>query len=176
MEDQAQRAKELFATYYGSFLDMHREGKLAEYKSFNVTRETEIEWFTEMIDRHIRELSIRNWEAVTSLSSIAKNYQDNLMVEKVVSFAARNISSADSIVKLMFAEGMMEIIRSNKGVITKELLFKASKVTIEILEEVISQTLVIDPGHELEQYQLKDKRAINQRAKQNIEAVMDIIN
>ncbi|KGE18049.1 hypothetical protein [Paenibacillus wynnii] len=176
MDEQAQGAKELFALYYGSLLHMHREGKSEEYRSYNISKEIEIEWFQEMIEKHSKDLSIRNWDAVASLSSIAKNYQDSSMVEKVASFAARNIMSADSIVKLMFAEGMVEIIRSNKKVLSKELLFKACKGTVEILEGIISLPLVIDPGHELEQFHIKDKRSLNSRAKQGVQAVMDILN
>jgi len=176
MVEQVEAAKKLFIKYSGSMLDMHREGKFKEYKSFNISTEIEMQWFEEMINGYADNLSIRNWEAVTFLASISKNYQNNLMVEKVTSFALRNIMSADSVVRLMFAEGLMEIIRANKKVVTKDLLFKACRATVEILEGVITEPLVIDPGHELEQYQLKDKRSLNSRAKQDIEAVMEILN
>ncbi|WP_410514616.1 hypothetical protein PaeBR_09660 [Paenibacillus sp. BR2-3] len=176
MENQAQRAKELFTYYYGSSFDMHREGTYEEYKSFCVSKETEMEWFKELIGEYTGQLSIRNWDAITSLSSISRNYQDSVIVENVVSFASRNIMSADSIVRLLFAERLVEILGANKKVLSKDLLFRACKVTVEVLEAIISQPLVIDPGHELQQLNLKDKRSLNSRAKKSIEDVMDIVN
>jgi hypothetical protein len=176
MDKQDQRAKELFVNHYGSLLDMHRSGIYAEYKACNVPKETELEWFDEMIRTYSGQLSIRDWDAVDSLLRVARNYQNSVMVENVVSFASRNIMSADSMVRLMYAENMMEIISANKKVITRDLLFQACKVTIEIFEAIIAEPLVLDPGHELQQLHLRDKRALNMRSKKGVEAVMNILN
>ncbi|WP_339319626.1 hypothetical protein [Paenibacillus sp. FSL R10-2734] len=176
MTEQTQRAKALYTRFLGHFLNMHKEGFLKEYKSFEIPREQELEWLNEMALEYAGQLSIRDWEAMTMLESISQNYQDSWIVEKVASFASRNIMSADSLVKLIYAEKLVEIIRSHKQLITKELLFGACKVAVQILENVISQPLVIDPGHELKELGLKDKRALNSRAEQSLEQVKVLIN
>ncbi|OMD60407.1 hypothetical protein [Paenibacillus odorifer] len=176
MTELTQRAKELYIQFLGHFLNMHKAGVLKEYKSFEIPREVELEWLQEWAMEHVKQLSIRDWDAITILESISRNYQDSWIVEKVVSFASRNIMSADSLVRLIYAEKMLEIIRSHNQVITKELLFQGCKVAVQILEDVISQPLVIDPGHELKEHNLKDKRALNSRAQQGIEEVKVLIN
>lgn len=176
MTEQTQRAKELYSRFMGNFLNMHKEGFLKEYKSFEIPKEMELEWLNELALEFSKQLSIRDWDAISSIEAISRNYQDSWVVEKVSSFASRNILSADSMVRLMYAEKLVEIIRSHKKVITKDLLFQACKVTVQILEDVISQPLVIDPGHELKQLNLKDKRALNSRAQKSLEEVKELIN
>lgn len=176
MTESIQRAKELYCRYMGNFLNMYKEGFLEEYKSFEIPSEIELEWMNEMISEFSKQLSIRDWDAISALESLSKNYQDSRIVENATAFASRNIMSADSIVRLMYAEKLVEIIRSHKKVITKELLFQACKATVQILQDVITQPLVIDPGHELKQLGLKDKRALNNRTQKSIEVVKDLIN
>lgn len=176
MTEQTQRAKELYSRFMGNFLNMHKEGFLKEYKSFEIPREIELEWLNELALEFSKQLSIRDWDAISTIEAISRNYQDSWVVEKVSSFASRNILSADSMVRLMYAEKLVEIIRSHKKVITKDLLFQACKVTVQILEDVNSQPLVIDPGHELKQLNLKDKRALNSRAQKSLEEVKELIN
>lgn len=176
MTEQMQRAKELHSRFLGNFLNMHKEGFLKEYKSFEISRELELEWLNELALEFSKQLSIRDWDAISTIEVLSRNYQDSWVVEKVSSFASRNIFSADSLVRLMYAEKLVEIIRSHKKVISKDLLFQACKVTVQILEDVISQPLVIDPGHELKQLNLKDKRALNSRAQKSLEDVKELIN
>ena len=58
MENEWQRAKELFTEYLGSSFQMHREGEYEEYKTYNVPKELEVIWFNELIDQFSKELSI----------------------------------------------------------------------------------------------------------------------
>ncbi|TFE19349.1 hypothetical protein [Cohnella luojiensis] len=171
MDDQLLRAKKMFTSYHGSTFHMYRKGDFEEYKKFDVQKEMEIEWFKEMIDEYTVELSIRDWTAVHNLELIASNYQDKMILENVISFAARHLMSADSIVKLMYAERIIEIINKTKKNISKELLHKSYKTTVIILEDIISKPLIIDPGHELNNYDLVDKRSLNNRAKRSIEVI-----
>ncbi|MBY3626167.1 hypothetical protein HGO21_42700 [Acinetobacter sp. CUI P1] len=176
MTEETQRAKELYTRFLGHFLDMHKAGLLKEYKRFEIPREQELEWLNEMALAYAEQLSIRDWDAITALDALSRNYQDRWIVEKVSSFASRNMMSADSLVRLIYAEKLVGIIGSHKQVISKELLFGACKVAVQILENVISQPLVIDPGHELRELGLKDKRALNSRAEQSLEQVKLLIN
>lgn len=176
MPEQTQRAKELYTRFLGNFLNMHKQGLLEEYKSLEIPRELELEWLNEIAMEFSKQLSIRDWDAISAITVLSRSYQDSQIMENVSSFAARNIMSADSLVRLMYAEEMVDIIRSHKKVITKELLFHACKVAVQILEDVITQPLIIDPGHELKQLNLKDKRALNSRAQKSLEVVKELIN
>lgn len=176
MEDLSEQAHALFACYLGSAVQMHREGVLDQYKQYEIPRETEIEWFREIVVSCTQQLSIRDWEAVSRLEALSKNYQSPDIVENTASFASRNIMSADTIVRLMFAESLVGIIRANKAVISRELLFSACRTAVKILEAVIAQPLVIDPGHELQELGLKDKRSLNLRAKKSMDEVTVLIN
>ncbi|CAM3926504.1 hypothetical protein L1N85_01695 [Paenibacillus alkaliterrae] len=176
MNDHEQKAKELFATYYGSFIQMHREGKLEKYKSYDISKEVESEWHKEMMEKFSRGLSITNWDALLQLQSLARNYQDSQILENIIAFTSRQIMSADSIVKLTYAETTIDLIKSIPNQYSPELIIKAFKVIIRILDDIIAKPLVIDPGHELNLFNLKDKKSLNNRAKKNIDAIVDYLN
>lgn len=171
MDSSLIRAKELFTSYDGSTFQMYREGKYEEYKQYHVPKEIELEWFREMIDHASRELSIRDWKAVDRLDSIANHYQDASILRSVLSFASKNAMSSDSIVKLMYAEGIIEIIKKTKERLDNDLIKATYKATYLILESIIKEPLIIDPGHELENYNLRDKKSLNDRARRSIEKI-----
>lgn len=174
-KDQEQ-ARELFRRYQGNRVLMHREGVLKSYQEFEIPAEQETQWLQEIVAEGIAALSIRDWEAISRLETVSKHYQDPVMVEQAASFASRNILSADSVVRLMYAESLVGVIRSNKKVLTRELLFSACRIAVQILDDVIAQPLVVDPGHEPGQLGLKDKRALNSRAKKGIEEIEKLLN
>ncbi|NIK80037.1 hypothetical protein FHS15_005221 [Paenibacillus castaneae] len=175
MEDHNERAKELFAAYYGSYFQMHRAGYYNEYQKYEISKDTEAIWLEEMIVQRTSELSIRSWEAVHQLLSIAKNNPDSRILDAVISFTTRHLMSSDSVVKLMYAENIIEIIKLVKGKCTIEQLHEACKVTALLLEDIIAKPLIIDPGHELILFQIKDKRALNLRAKNNIDLIKGLL-
>lgn len=130
--------------YRGSFIHMHREGVLDQYKNFEIARQVEVGWYNEWIDKLTNELSIRDWEAISELESLAKYYQDPRILENVLTFVARHIMGADSIVKLMYAEKLMAIIQATKKVISKEFRYAAYQQTYKILEDITLKPLIID--------------------------------
>ncbi|WP_139998661.1 hypothetical protein [Paenibacillus paridis] len=170
-----QRAKELFTDYFGNYFQMHKNGLLEEYKTYEVTKEAETQWYEEMIANEVKKLSIRNWDAALQCVSISKNYPDSKIVEQIVAFASRHVMSSDSMVKLMYAELIIEIIKLVKAHTATELLHKAYKETAIILEDIISKPLIIDPGHELHVFGLKDKRSLNLRAANSIESIKALL-
>jgi hypothetical protein len=176
LDDQNKRAKELFNYYAGNFVHMHREGELEEYRSYDISKETEMEWFKELIRTYTDQLSIRDWDAVHSLGSISSNFQDKSIVENVVSFTQKNVMSSDSIVKLMYAESIIRILKNCRKMISDDLLFDACRVVVRILEDIVAGPLILDPGHELSHLALKDKRSLNSRAQKNIEEIKSILN
>ncbi|TVX96286.1 hypothetical protein [Cohnella terricola] len=176
MDDQMIRAKELFTSYDGSTFQMYRDGLFEEYKQYNIPKQLEISWINEMIDQSIQELSITNWKALFRLDSIATNHQDERILKSVLSFASRNVMSSDSIVKLMYAERIIEIIQKTNKQINKELRLEAYKTSFIILEDILKKPLIIDPGHELENFNIKDKKSLNDRANKSIERIKNDLN
>lgn len=176
MDQTLQRAKELFTSYFGSYFQMHRDGKYEEYKTYQVTKETEAEWLEESIAKYTAELSIRNWDAIALLLSIAKNFPDSRILDNVIAFASRHLMSSDSIVKLMYAEHSVAIMKLVKDKCSTEQLHHAYKVTALILEDIISKPLIIDPGHELHDFQIKDKKSLNNRAAKSIELIKEMLH
>ncbi|MDF2647253.1 MAG: hypothetical protein K0Q73_3058 [Paenibacillus sp.] len=174
LEEQGQRAKELFDLYRGHFFQMHRDGVFEEYKTYEIDSQIEIDWYNEWIDNYTKQLSIRDWDAITSLESLAKYYQDSRILDNVIAFASRHIMGADSIVKLMYAEKLMDIIKSSKKVVSREIRYAAYQLTYKILEDMISKPLIIDPGHELHRYNLKDKKSLNSRAKKSMDEIRNV--
>jgi hypothetical protein len=176
LEDHTKRAKELFEQYNGNFFQMHREDAYEEYRKYDISKRTEAEWFAELIQKHVAQLSIRDWQAVTLLEAVSKHYQDNAILGGVVSFASRNVMSADSIVKLMYAEGIIRLIQSSREKISKDVLHDACRVAVRLLEATISEQLTLDPGHALSQHDMKDKKSLNQRAKKRIDEIVSLLS
>ncbi|WNR46935.1 hypothetical protein [Paenibacillus roseipurpureus] len=176
MELEQQRAKALFTQFRGSTILMHREGVYNEYKSYLASKEMELQWVQEMIDRFTRELSIRDWEVLSSLASIARDFKDVRVLTNVVSFASKHIKSADSLVKLKYAESIVDMLTSVKAVISQETLFESLKTTKIILDDIMLNPLILDPGHELKQFNLKDKKSLNLRANNSIEQLKSFMS
>lgn len=174
MTDQLLRAKELFDAHYGNKLQMFREGQLEEYKSYNIELEQESQWMKQLIQHYSEQLSIRNWDAVYHLDIIAGNYKDSDIITNILLFSTKHLKSADSIVKLKYAEYMNHMIGLTKDVLTKDQLIDAIKKTLLIFDDIMKGQLVVDPGHELSLHQLTDKRSLNNRAKRGIEQLEGI--
>ncbi len=153
---------------------MHRDGVFEEYKTYEIESQIEIDWYNEWIDTCTNHLSIRDWDAITSLELLAKYYQDSRILDNVIAFASRHIMGADSIVKLMYAEKLMDLIKSLKKVVSREKRHAAYQLTYKMLEDIILKPLIIDPGHELDQYHLKDKKSLNSRAKKSMDEIRNV--
>ncbi|WP_127533788.1 hypothetical protein [Paenibacillus kobensis] len=171
-----EQAKALFMTYFGNRQLMHREGKWTAYRSMNVDPAVEAEWLVQMMERYLADLSIRNWDAIANLALLARNYPaGESMVNRVTAFVSRHLMSADSIVKLHYAEHFTELIQKYRDQLVQEELYAAYKAIELLLLDVQTAPLVIDPGHELSQYGLKDKRTLNNRAQRGLDELYRII-
>lgn len=51
----------------------------------------------------------------------------------------------------------------------KELLYETLQTTKLILDDIRLNQLILDPGHDLKSYNLKDKKSLNLRANNSIE-------
>ncbi|QOS79766.1 hypothetical protein JNUCC31_02095 [Paenibacillus sp. JNUCC31] len=162
----------LFVKHYGSAVQMHRGGVYAEYKQWDVPQELEQTWKDERIHQLTSELSIMNWDAVDELTLIARYHANPLIIAAITAFASRQLSSADSMVRLVYAERLLELIKRYESIIPVDKLRETYQLTMNLLEDVATKPLVLDPGHELQQYGLKDKRGLNLRVEKNKEEII----
>lgn len=176
INDERQEAKRLFMQYGGSTLRMYRAGEYEAYKACEVPPDTEALWLAELIEGLAGELSIRGWEAAGRLEEIARERKDMRALERTVKFAARHLMSADSLVKLMYAELIIAMLKALRGVLPEALLHESLRTAKLVLDDIIAQPLILDGGHELAAHGLKDKRALNRRADLGIEALKRLLD
>lgn len=165
-------AKDLFVKHYGSAIQMHREGVYADYKRWDVPQELEEQWIGERIQQLSSELSIMNWDAVDELALIAKHRTEPSIIKAITAFASRQLKSADSMVRLVYAERLIELIKRYESSLPMDKLRETYQLTMDLLVDVATKPLVLDPGHELQQYGLKDKRGLNLRVEKNKEEII----
>ncbi|WP_146113484.1 hypothetical protein [Paenibacillus sp. PCH8] len=151
---------------------MHREGIYADYKRWEVPQELEELWMKERMDQLSSELSIMNWNAVDELALIAKHRTEPTIITAITAFASRQLKSADSMVRLVYAERLIELIKRYESFISMDKLREAYQLTMDLLVDVATKPLVLDPGHELQQYGIKDKRGLNLRVEKNKEEII----
>ncbi|WP_440109579.1 hypothetical protein [Paenibacillus sp. QZ-Y1] len=151
---------------------MHREGVYTDYKHWEIPKELEELWMDERIRQLTSELSIMNWDAVDELTLIAKHYADPAIVAAITVFASRQLKSADSMVRVVYAERLIELIKRYESLLPMDKLRETYQLTINLLEDVATKPLVLDPGHELQQYGLRDKRGLNLRVEKNKEEII----
>jgi GR25 family glycosyltransferase involved in LPS biosynthesis len=172
METDWSVPKALFVKHYGSAVQMHRGGVYAQYKQWDVPQELEQTWMEERIGQLTSALSIMNWDAVDELTSIARYHANPLIIAAITAFASRQLTSADSMVRLVYAERLIELIKRYESIIPVDELRESYQLTMNLLEDVVTKPLVLDPGHELQQYGLKDKRGLNLRVEKNREEII----
>ncbi|MFD2327818.1 hypothetical protein ACFSR7_01050 [Cohnella sp. GCM10020058] len=164
-------AKRIFMTYGGSTIRMYRAGDYEAYKAFGALPEEEAKWLEELIEGLAGELSIREWEAVGRLEEIVRDRKDVRPLERTIKFAARHLMSADSLVKLMYAERIVAMLQALQGTTSVAMLHESLRTAKILLDDIVEKPLILDAGHELAAHGLKDKRALNRRAEQATEAL-----
>lgn len=175
MEDHLSIARRLFAEYYGNYFQMNRAGHYEAYRGYQITKEQETKWYEELIAQNVGELSIRNGDALAELVSISRNKPDCHILHHVITFAARHVMSSDSIVKLMYAENIIGIVKLVRNNAETELLHRAFKTAADLLDDIMTKPLIVDPGHDLQSLGLKDKRGLNLRASKSIAMIKELL-
>ncbi|MDG0791683.1 hypothetical protein OMP38_12970 [Cohnella ginsengisoli] len=169
-------AKRIFLSYGGSTIRMYRAGEYEAYKAFGASPEEEARWLEELIEGLAGELSIRGWDAAGRLEEIARERKDARPLERTIKFAARHLMSADSLVKLMYAERIVAMLSALKEVLPVAKLHESIRTAKLLLDDIVEKPLVLDAGHDLGAHGMKDKRALNRRAEQTIEALKRVLD
>ncbi|WP_217596957.1 hypothetical protein [Cohnella sp. GbtcB17] len=169
-------AKRIFMTYGGSTIRMYQAGEYEAYKALDASPEDEAHWLEELIEGLAGELSIRGWEAVGRLEEIAKDRKDVRPLERAIKFAARHLMSADSLVKLIYAERIVAMLQALQGRVPVPMLHESVRTAKILLDDIVEKPLILDAGHDLAAHGLKDKRALNRRAEQAIEVLKRVLD
>lgn len=175
-QDEFTAAKELFKRYRGNFVRMHKEGVLQAYKGLDVPKETESEWAGELIAEWTKALSILNTAALEELESMYKIGQAPNIYEGILKFGSKQAMSADSLVKLAYAETIVRMFKLMRQAPSRELHYKSLQVATELLEDVIAKPLILDQGRELQTYGMTDKKALNNRARQSLDEAREVFS
>ncbi|MFB9325581.1 hypothetical protein ACFFSY_06550 [Paenibacillus aurantiacus] len=169
-----EEAKQLFIRNCGNMIRMHKEGVLQVYKAYEVPKETEAAWTAELIDELVKALSILNTNALEELESMYKIGQQPSIYVGILQFASKQVMSADSIVRLAYAESIVRMFKLMRQSPSKDVHYKSLQVASELLEDVIAKPLVLDVGRELQIYGLSDKKALNTRARQSLDEAREV--
>jgi hypothetical protein len=88
------RAKEIYFTYASSKFQMMRDGLLHEYSQYDVSRDLEEEWLTELLHKEINKLNINDSESLFPLWYIIEINCKIDYLEKLIEYAEKNRDKA----------------------------------------------------------------------------------
>jgi hypothetical protein len=137
-ENSTEKAKTLFFRYRGNFFYMSREGEYEEYKRYNISKEQELLWKDELVETLYNQLSFEDSYAFHTLAMIAENYHDYSIIEKLIVYSKDNMSKGDSLIKLVYAELLLNI--ACPKALTKVKL----DVVSNLLRSVSDNPIVVD--------------------------------
>lgn len=147
------KAKDLFMKYNGSYFHMTREGDYDKYKQYNVTKDQELIWKSELVDKLCNELSTDNFNALSSLTTLAGNYDAQEILRKVIAYTSKNIQKGDSFIKIIYCEQIFVIIektiKQNKNLQTK-LINESFDLIKKTLKDVLNNPVDIKPDRDMQ--------------------------
>lgn len=153
MRDNLQEAKEMFLKYNGSHFFMSREDDYEKYKSFNVTKEQELTWITEIQQDNISMIrsgsllpnDIKNIFC-SALSSI-RTYKSIELFHNFVEAYKDSATKMDSFSKMIIAEEIFETVRSlrfSKDLQKNELIDDIRVFAVYIMKDILQNPIVVD--------------------------------
>ncbi|NLP41266.1 MAG: hypothetical protein GX348_03570 [Veillonellaceae bacterium] len=168
-EDGLAKAKTMFFRYQGNFFYMSRDGEYEEYKKYNIPKEQELIWKDELVMQWYNKLSFKDTVAFQNLAAIAENYEDYSIVERLIKFVADNLNEGDSLIKLVYAEILLNIA------CPKELLNAKLETVTDLLNYVKNNDITIDSGWIKKGFaELPNKDYVLNRLKNDLKRTMEI--
>lgn len=145
-----ERAKELFFSYYGNEFFMWKDGDLDEYKSYNISKDQELIWKDELIDKLCSKLDVKHNSSLNGLILIINYFGEYDLLKKVLYFISDNYSEADSFLKLRYAEELFDIIEKSKfhEHAPEDTLLETKKFIIVIINDILSNKIKISAESE----------------------------
>lgn len=157
-------AKKLFLKYHGNYFQICRDELFDKYKEYNISRELEIKWLFQEIERKLKNINITNElehkkDIYIEIFELFKNLKDNLFLEenkvlliKVINFFEKDLIFLDlftiTIIINLFFENKKNMGNSKKKlkkilmnyVINEDkILFKSDEIILNITEEEVKQ-------------------------------------
>ena len=144
------RAKELFFSYYGNEFFMWKDGDLDEYKSYNISKDQELLWRAELIDKLCSKLDVKHNSSLNGLILIINYFGEYDLLKKVLYFISDNYSEADSFLKLRYAEELFDIIEKSKfhEHAPRDTFLETKKFIIVIINDILSNKMEISTESE----------------------------
>lgn len=163
------KAQNIFFDYSGSFFLMSREGIYEEYKSYNISKDQELVWKDELVEKWYKQLSVEDTLALSKLASITADYHDYSIVEKLIGFIVNNMDKGDSLIKLIYAETLLNIA------CPKDLTRAKIDTVIDLLKSVSSNPITVNPIWTQRGFaELPDKEYIANRLKKDLDRAVEI--
>lgn len=144
------RAKELFFSYYGNEFFMWKDGDLDEYRSYNISKDQELLWRYELIDKLCSKLDVKHNSSLNGLILIINYFGEYDLLKKVLYFVSDNYGEADSFLKLRYAEELFDIIEKSKfhEHAPEDTLLETKKFIIVIVNDILSNEIEISTESE----------------------------
>lgn len=145
-----ERAKELFFSYYGNEFFMWKDGDLDEYKTYNISKDQELIWRAELIDKLCSELDVKHNSSLNALILIINYFGEYDLLKKVLYFISDNYGEADSFLKFRYAEELFDIIEKSKfhEHAPEDTLLETKKFIIVIINDILSNKIKISAESE----------------------------
>ena len=126
-------------------MNFSKNGDLDEYKTYNISKDQELIWRNELIDKLCSELEIKHSSSLNGLILIINYFGEYDLLEKVLYFISDNYGEADSFLKLRYAEELFEIIEKSKfhEHAPEDTLLETKKFVIVIINDILSNKIEI---------------------------------
>jgi hypothetical protein len=141
-------AKEIFMEYGGSHFFMEREGDYQRYKAFQVSKEQELVWVSELqvilLDR--LDSDYNDDGAVIKYCQTLTQYGDTGGLLLLVNTLINIRHKADSFTKLLMAECLLKVVRETK--LESNVSQQTYDAAIKLLREVIELPVQVSSKYE----------------------------
>lgn len=151
MTNNIQLAKEIFIKYGGNKFYMEREGEYALYKSFDISKDQEVEWITEYHKEIVTKIKAeKNANTFITMFNELSNsiilFKDIDSFESILDIVKEKNTALDSFTRLRMTEETYNIVDAlSKNSIKKNIvLTNAKKLILEILDSIIKTPITID--------------------------------
>jgi hypothetical protein len=131
MESEFLSAEELFYYYGGSKYQMARDEMLDEYLSYNIPRETELNWIEKLFSKKYDQLSIHNCDNFVNMAVFIHMHPRLLLsklnlLEEIIKLNCDNFLCKKQ-VKILF-DAILEELYKNKEFMKKDEIARFEKL------------------------------------------------
>ena len=173
MKTKHEKAKSLFMDFGGSKFGMGREGVFEEYRQYNVSAKTEIEWIKEYQAELLNKLKKKPNESdlVSLFSRSVFNYKNYDALNQLLALIKEVADALCSFSKLRYAEELYRATADKIKIEAGDVISESRITAIELIKSVLSNPITVSPAYKKQRMMkdtLKDESII-ERAQSNLE-------